>query len=213
MNTLTLLPHVSSDKIWVHTQLADLVALVSEYVPEQQVIWRDLAELVPEPRTAAAQGAPCGAARALSDLLVSELAAAELLVIGAPIAHHAVTPALAQWSRRSAGSKGFGAPLYAMGLHPHLQAWFDHVIRADRTFRHTVDGPRGLLAGKKAIVLAAQTTPWRSAAMAAHQVHCIHTQLQFMGITEIATIESDRDANPARRPRRWEPLAAKRLAA
>jgi FMN-dependent NADH-azoreductase len=210
MNTLTLLPQTTSDRAWVHAQLADLVALVGEHVPGMQVIRRDLAELAP----AALQGAaPCNAKRARSDLLVSELEAAELLVIGAQIGHHPITPALAQWSRRSAGSKGFGVPLFAMGLDPHLQAWFDHVIRADRTFRYTADGPRGLLAGKKAIVLAAQTGPWRNAAMATHQVHCIHTQLQFMGITEIATIASDRDANPARRPRLWEPEAQRRLAA
>lgn len=220
MNTLTLLPQASSDKAWVHAQLADLVALVGEHVPGMQVIRRDLAEFASaaapaprEPGSKSHDAAPCNAKWARSDLLVRELEAAELLVIGAQIGHHPITPALAQWSRRSAGSKGFGVPLFAMGLDPHLQAWFDHVIRADRTFRYTVDGPRGLLAGKKAIVLAAQTGPWRNAAMAAHQVHCIHTQLQFMGITEIATIASDRDADPARRPRKWEPETQRRLAA
>ena len=100
-----------------------------------------------------------------------------------------------------------------MGLHPGLQAWFAQVIRADRTFRYSARGPEGLLTGKKAIVLAAQTGPWHSEALTTHQVHCIHTQLRFMGIDEIATIASDRDADPARRPRRWQARLPQALAA
>lgn len=220
MKTLALFPPVSSDKAWIHDQLCDLLALVGEHVPEMQPVRRDLAGLVPaqvpkvpEPGSVSVRRArPC-ATRTLSDRLVSELEDAELLVIGAPIGHHPVTPALAQWSRRATSSKAYGAPLYAMGLNPQLAAWFSHVIRADRTFRYTAKGPSGLLAGKKAIVLAAQTGPWHSAALAAHQVHCIHTQLQFMGINEIATIASDRDANPARQPRLWSAEPPHQIAA
>jgi FMN-dependent NADH-azoreductase len=142
--------------------------------------------------------------RARSDRLVEELEAADLVVIGAPIGHHPVTPALAEWHRRARTSRGFGAPLYAMGLNPELQAWFSHVIRADRTFRYTAEGPRGLLRARRQSVLAAQTKPWNSEAINAHQVHCIDTQLRFMGIDEVATIASDREFNPVHYPRRLE---------
>lgn len=202
MNVLALLPAVKNDKLWIHEQLAGILGLVAEHVPDLEVTDRDLTDL-----------APHGATTDLSDTLVRELEAADLLVIGAPIGHHPVTPALAEWYRRAGASKGFGAPLYAMGLHPELQAWFSHVIRADRTFRHTAQGPCGLLSGKKAIVLAAQTGPWQNESTMAHQVHCIDTQLRFMGIDEIATIASDRDANPVRRPRRWRPRLVQPLAA
>lgn len=214
MNALALFPAITADKVWIHEQLAGLLERVADHVPAMEITYRDLSGLLPaaaarqDAHSAAGAGAstPC-ATRARSDQLVREIEAAELVVIGAPIGHHPVSPALAEWSRRAVASKGYGAPLYAMGLHPQLQAWFSHVIRADRTFRYTAQGPRGLLEGKKALVLAAHTRPWHSEAMTAHQVHCIHTQLQFMGINEIATIVSDRDANPARRPRLWQSQA------
>lgn len=220
MNALALFPAITRDKAWIHDQLQELLGLVAEHVPDLEVTARDLAALVPPEAArlheAQPDGADAGCAsamRARSDMLVQELEAADLLLIGAPIGHHPITPALAEWFRRTNASKGFGTPLYAMGLNPHLQAWFSHVIRADRTFRYTAEGPRGLLSGKKAIVLAAHSGPWHSEAMTAHQVHCIHTQLQFMGITEIATIVSDRDASPAKRPRCWQPSQPARLAA
>lgn len=220
MNALVLLPAVSSEKAWIHDQLAGIEALVAEHVPDLAIVHRDLAALVPAGvprlREVAASGAtdvPHCVSRSCSDRLVQELEDADLVVIGAPIGTHPARPALAEWYRRAHTSKGFGAPLYAMGLNPGLQAWFSHVIRADRTFRYTAKGPQGLLARKKAIVLAAQTGPRHAAAMEAHQVHCIDTQLRFMGIDEIATIASDRDADPVRRPRRWQPRLQAPLAA
>ena len=220
MNALALFPAVTSEKAWIHDQLAGLVGVVAEHVPDLKVVHRDLAGLAPaeapklhELAAVSRDGSPRCATRDCSDQLVRELEDAELVVIGAPIGYHQVKPALAEWYRRARSSKGYGAPLYAMGLNPGLEAWFGHAIRADRTFRYTVEGPRGLLAGKKALVLAARTGPRHNPAMEAHQVQCIETQLRFMGIHDIAVIASDRDADPVRRPRRWQarfqpPLAA-----
>lgn len=202
MNVLALHTAVTRDKAWIRDQLAAMLGLVAAHVPDIAVAHRELAGLSPQ-----------GADGDLSDRLVAELEAADLVVLAAPIGHHPVTPALAEWRRRATASKGYGAPLYAMGLNPELQAWFSHVIRADRTFRFTAQGPRGLLSDKKAIVLAAQTGPWSNQAMMAHQVHCIDTQLRFMGIDEIATIASDRNANPLKSPRRWQSRPAQPLAA
>lgn len=193
MNVLALIPAVTRDKAWIHDQLGGVLGQVADHVPEMAVTYRYLAGLAPH-------GASCDE----SDQLVRELEAADLVVIGAPIGHHPVTPALAEWSRRARASKGFGAPLYAMGLNPGLRAWFSQVIRADRTFRYTAQGPQGLLAGKKAIVLAAQMGPWNNTAITDHQVRCIDTQLRFMGIDEIATIASDCQTSPVGNPRRWQ---------
>lgn len=202
MNVLALIPDVTRDKAWIHDRLGGILGQVADHVPEMAVTYRYLAGL-----------APHGAACEGTDQLVTELESADLVVIGAPIGLHPVTPALAEWYRRARASKGFGTPLYAIGLNPGLQAWFSHVIRADRTFRYTVQGPQGLLAGKKAIVLAAQMGPWNNDAITDHQVRCIDTQLRFMGIDEIATIASDRDANPVSHLRRWQPHVAEPLAA
>ena len=59
------------------------------------------------------------AAQALSDELIAELKAADILVIG--------------------------APMYNFSIPSTLRSWFDHVLRAGVTFRYTAAGPEGLL--------------------------------------------------------------------
>ena len=67
------------------------------------------------------------AALALSDELVTELEAADVIVIGAPI--------------------------YNFSIPATLKAWIDLVARARRTFRYTDGGVEGLLKNKKTYVL------------------------------------------------------------
>ncbi|OON62487.1 hypothetical protein B0920_03250 [Massilia sp. KIM] len=63
----------------------------------------------------------------LSDTLIAELQAADLLVIG--------------------------APMYNFSIPSSLRAWFDHVLRPRVTFAYGANGPEGLLKGKRAIVV------------------------------------------------------------
>ena len=63
-----------------------------------------------------------------SDVLIDELRRAEVLVLG--------------------------LPMYNFGVPSTLKAYFDHVARANVTFRYTADGPVGLLTGKTAYVFA-----------------------------------------------------------
>jgi FMN-dependent NADH-azoreductase len=69
------------------------------------------------------------AAMALSEMLVAELEAADAVVIGAPMYNYSVPSA--------------------------LKAWIDHVVRARRTFRHTPEGPVGLLRDRLVHVVTA----------------------------------------------------------
>ena len=64
---------------------------------------------------------------AVSDGLVAELAAADVLVLA--------------------------VPMYNFGIPSTLKAYFDRVARAGVTFKYTETGPVGLLSGKKAYVL------------------------------------------------------------
>lgn len=66
-------------------------------------------------------------ALALSDNLVAELQAADTIVLGTPIYNFAGPAA--------------------------LKVWFDLIARAGVTFRYTENGPEGLLANKKVIVI------------------------------------------------------------
>ncbi len=116
-----------------------LVARLREVHPDATVIRRDLAaEPLPHAGTAfvAAMFVPEAertstqhAAMALSEALVAELEAADIVVIGAPMYNYSVPSA--------------------------LKAWIDHVVRARRTFRHTPEGPVGLLRDRPVHVVTA----------------------------------------------------------
>jgi FMN-dependent NADH-azoreductase len=66
----------------------------------------------------------------LSDALIEELEAAEVIVIA--------------------------VPMYNFSIPSTLKAWFDHITRAGRTFRYTANGPEGLLKDKKVFVVTAR---------------------------------------------------------
>ncbi|MEM0935867.1 MAG: NAD(P)H-dependent oxidoreductase [Pseudomonadota bacterium] len=111
---------------------------------------------------------------ALSDTLVSELKAADTLVIGLPI--------------------------YNFGVPAALKAWIDQVARAGVTFRYTADGPVGLLEGKRAIVAVASggTETGSDYDFASGYVRHV---LGFLGITDVTFVAADRlmiDADAAR---------------
>jgi FMN-dependent NADH-azoreductase len=121
---------------------------------------------------AAIKGEPASekelAARALSDALVAELAAADILVIA--------------------------SPMYNFGMSSTLKAWFDHVLRAGLTFRYTPDGPEGLMKGKKAVVIESRGgfySEGPAAAMDAQEAH-IRIMLGFMGIDEVTFVRAEK---------------------
>jgi len=159
----------------VTRQLADLMLReLDERAPGLSVARRDVAAGLPfvdaawvsanltEPD---ARNAAQRQALLLSDELVAEVMAADVLVIATPI--------------------------YNFGVPASLKAWIDQVARARLTFRYTEHGPQGLLAGKKAYVLVATggtevgseidfATPW------------LKFVLGFLGITDIEVIAADR---------------------
>lgn len=100
-------------------------------------------------------------ALALSDALIAELAAADTLVIG--------------------------APMYNFAIPSTLKAWFDHVLRAGVTFRYTAEGPVGLLPGKRAVVVMTRGGRYGedARAMDSQEPH-LRTMLGFIGIDEVA---------------------------
>lgn len=105
------------------------------------------------------------AALALSDTLINEIRAADVLVIGVPI--------------------------YNFQIPAALKAWIDLIARARETFQYTENGPEGLLKGKKAILTFASggvdlngaadfTTPY------------LKFMLGFLGITDVQVVAADR---------------------
>lgn len=107
-------------------------------------------------------------ARALSDALISELRAADTIVIG--------------------------APMYNFGVTTSLRAWFDHVLRAGETFSYSAAGPKGLLAGKRVIVVESRGGLYSEGpAMAVDfQEPYLRHLLGFVGITDITFVRAEK---------------------
>jgi len=155
---------------------ATLVDRLRESDPGLHVVLRDVgANPLPHltaGTVAAIKGEPKSAAeleaRALSDALVAELAAADILVIA--------------------------SPMYNFGMSSTLKAWFDHVLRAGLTFRYTESGPEGLMKGKKAVVIESRAgfySEGAAAAMDGQEPH-IRILLGFMGIDEVSFVRAEK---------------------
>ena len=107
-------------------------------------------------------------ALALSDALVEEIKTADVIVLG--------------------------APMYNFGMASTLKAWFDHILRAGVTFRYSDAGPKGLLAGKRAIVIESRAGLYSEgpAAIMDHQEPHIRTLLGFIGITDVTFVRAEK---------------------
>jgi FMN-dependent NADH-azoreductase len=178
MSTVLVLNSSASGAASVSRQLiADIVARLRAQDPAARVVERDLGSdpvphLSADAATAIRGGEPANAAqaqaKALSDVLVAELKAADTIVIG--------------------------APMYNFGIPSTLKAWFDHVLRAGLTFRYTEAGPEGLLTGKRAIVVESRGGLYSSGpaqGMDAQEPH-LRTLLGFMGIGDVSFIRAEK---------------------
>lgn len=112
-----------------------------------------------------------GAAAATADLAdaaTAELKAADVLIIG--------------------------APMYNFGVTSTLKAWFDHVIRAGITFHYTAEGPKGLLSGKRAIVIETRGgfySEGPAKVMDAQEPH-LRAMLGLMGISDVTFVRAEK---------------------
>ncbi len=110
---------------------------------------------------------------ALSDTLVSELKAADTIVIGTPIYNFSVPAA--------------------------LKAWIDLVARARETFRYTENGPEGLLKDKKAYVIVASGGTKVGSEIDFASNYLRHV-LGFIGISDVTFVAADQlMMDPAKR--------------
>lgn len=104
-------------------------------------------------------------ALALSDSLIAELRAADVVVIGAPV--------------------------YNFSIPAGLKTWIDLIARAGETFRYTETGPEGLLRGKRAIVVASSGgTPFGSEID--FNTRYLRHLLGFIGIAQVEVVGAER---------------------
>lgn len=177
MSTVLVLNSSANGEASVSRQLVqEAVARLRDQDPRLRVVTRDLdADPVPHLTQQAAAGvrgepanAAQAAARALSDALIAELEAADTIVIG--------------------------APMYNFGIASTLKAWFDHVLRAGRTFRYSEAGPEGLVKGKRAIVVEARGGLYSEGPAQAidFQEPYLRHLLGFIGIGDVTFVRAER---------------------
>jgi len=99
-----------------------------------------------------------------SDALIEELRRADVLVLG--------------------------LPMYNFGVPSQLKAWIDHVARAGQTFRYTERGPVGLLAGKKAYVVATRGGLYAGTPSDGQSAY-LRQILGFLGITDVEFVYAE----------------------
>ena len=178
MTKVLVLDSAATGEQSVSRKLIDgLVAGLTEREGGAEIVRRDIgaapiphltAETVFAIRAGEAATEAGAQALALSDQLIEELRAADVLVIG--------------------------APMYNFGIPSTLKAWFDHVLRARITFRYTENGPEGLVTGKKAIVVESRAGLYSEGPMAAldSQEPHLRTLLGFMGITDVTFVRAEK---------------------
>jgi FMN-dependent NADH-azoreductase len=106
------------------------------------------------------------AALAQSDALVDELFAADVVVIGAPMINFTIPST--------------------------LKVWIDNVARAGRTFSYSEAGPKGLVIGKRVIIVGARGGVYSEAAKPFDfQIPYLKSVLGFLGMTDIEVLEVD----------------------
>ena len=83
-----------------------------------------------------------------------------------------------------------GLPMYNFGVPSTLKAYFDHVARADVTFRYTANGPEGLLKGKKAYVFATRGGLYAGSPLDT-QTGYVRDFLRFLGIEDVEFVYAE----------------------
>ena len=146
--------------------------------PNTQVSYLDLVASAPNhftmdamaPRTGQTDGLSEAQKRenAVSEQLVTQFLAADVVVIG--------------------------APFYNFSIPTQLKAWIDRLAQPGRTFRYTANGPEGLAKGKTVIVVSSRggvySTSDAGQAMD-HQESSLQTVLGFFGITDVRFVRAE----------------------
>ncbi len=157
------------------TQLAtNIVERLQASQPQSTLTVRDLAR-APHPAldesglqalfTPAEQRSAEQAARVtLDDVLIAEIQAADVVVLG--------------------------VPMYNFGVSAQLKNWIDAISRARVTFQYTDKGPEGLLKNKKVYVALTRGGQYRNTPTDS-QVPYLKTILAFLGMTDVQFVYAE----------------------
>ncbi|AOW11705.1 FMN-dependent NADH-azoreductase [Hydrogenophaga crassostreae] len=174
--------HVDSSILGAHSTSRQLTAeIVQNWLdtqPDTTVEYLDLATDAPSHFSADALGIKVGAQadptaaqrfeNGVSERLVAQFLAADVIVIG--------------------------APFYNFSIPTQLKAWIDRLAQVGRTFKYTEQGPVGLAGGKTVIVAStrggAYSTSEGGQAME-HQESYLKVIFGFFGISDVRIVRAE----------------------
>jgi FMN-dependent NADH-azoreductase len=173
MDTLKLL-HIDASILGANSASRQLSGAVVDRLrkvrPDLQVTYRDLAS---EPlwhlsgaHLAAAQGASPESADLQRDVAVSQAVLEEFLAADIVV---------------------IGAPMYNFTIPSQLKAWIDRIVIAGKTFRYGASGPEGLAGGKRVIIAISRGGlygPGAPAAALEHLETYLRGILGFIGVKD-----------------------------
>ncbi|MGS0742360.1 FMN-dependent NADH-azoreductase [Glaciimonas sp. GG7] len=153
----------------------EVVANLQSTEPEVALVYRDLSKDVTahlSGGTFVAKGTPLDQRSvaqqeevALSEAILSEFMAAEVIVIG--------------------------APMYNFTIPTQLKAWIDQICVAGVTFRYSESGPVGLATGKRVVIVS--TSGGKHVGMPTGIAHVDYLKVVFgfLGITDVEVIRAE----------------------
>lgn len=87
-----------------------------------------------------------------------------------------------------------GAPLYNFSVPSQLKAWIDRLAQPGRTFKYTEKGPTGLATGKTVIVVSTRGGIYSTSdagQAAEHQESYLKVVFGFFGITDVRFVRAE----------------------
>jgi len=151
--------------------------------PDGEILERDVAASVIPPisdewvvaaRTPPGKCTPAEReALSLSDQLIEELETADVILIG--------------------------APMYNFTISAPLKAWIDQIVRLGKTVEYGPQGRKGLLQGKKVVVLTSRGGTYpdgSSQTKLDYQASYLRVILDFIGLTDVTFIHAENQLRP-----------------
>ncbi|CAO3420190.1 FMN-dependent NADH-azoreductase [Azospirillum endophyticum] len=180
---MTTILHVDSSPLGTFSVTRQLTASIVEALvkadPAATVVARDVAanppahldaELLPVLKLGVVDGLSERQREelALTNVLLDEFLAADVVVVG--------------------------APMYNFSVPTQLKAWIDRLAQAGRTFRYTEKGPEGLAGGKRVIVASGRGGVYSTNPALAgldHQEAYLRSVFGFFGITDVSFVRAE----------------------
>lgn len=156
---------------------ADILANLQQAHREAKVDYLDLAVNAPSHLSAQSLGFRTGQEaateierqeNAISEALVTQFLAADVIIVG--------------------------APFYNFTIPTQLKAWLDRIAQAGRTFKYTATGPVGLAGDKKVIIASARGGAYSTSAAGQameHQESYLKVIFGFMGVTDVTIVRAE----------------------